>query len=147
MFSFRARPLLLLAALSSLITPAVTDQKIVTRRTVNGAHATVETVYIRGERQRLEFRAENLPSDAQADNNVIVEQFDRRRTLQLSARYKTYSYVPMDLAVQPRPVQEPPATRGGEVKVTIDSVALANVNRSASSPPVMCGPRRAWKLA
>jgi hypothetical protein len=122
MFSFRARPLLLLAALSSLITPAVADQKIVTRRTVDGAHATVETVYIRGERQRLEFRAENLPSDAQADNNVIVEQFDRRRTLQLSPRYKTYSYVPMDLAVQPRPVQEPPATRGGEVKVTIDSV-------------------------
>lgn len=122
MFSICARSLLLIAAAALMVIPAAADQKVVTRRTIDGAHATVETVYIRGERQRLEFRAENLPSGAQADDNIVIEQFDRRRTLQLSPRYKTYSYMPMETAVKPRPVQEPPATRGGEVKVTIDSV-------------------------
>jgi hypothetical protein len=122
MLPFGARSLLLLAAVSSLVIPAGADQKITTRQTVDGAHATVETVYIRGERQRLELRAENLPPGAQADNNIVIEQFNRRRTLQLSPLYKTYAYVPMDLGVKPRPVQEPPATRGGEVKITTDSV-------------------------
>jgi hypothetical protein len=122
MKSFGARPLLLLLAACPLISPAVADQKIVTRRTIDGTHATVETVYIRGERQRLEFRAEDLPAGGEADNNILIEQFDLRRTLQLSSRHKTYAYMPMDLGLKPLPVQEPPATRGGEVKVTIDSV-------------------------
>lgn len=122
MFSIRARLLLLLAAVSLMVIPAFADQKIVTRRTIDGAHATVEIVYIRGERQRLEFRAEDLPAGGEADNNILIEQFDLRRTLQLSPRYKTYAFVPMDVAVRPRPVPQPPTTRGGEVKVTIDSV-------------------------
>ena len=122
MFSFRATSLLLLAAVSSLVIPANADQKIVTRRTIDGAHATVQTLYIRGERERLEFRAEDVAPGGESDDEITIRQFDRKRTLAFSPRYKTYAYIPMDVAGKPRPVQEPPATRGGEVNVTIDSV-------------------------
>lgn len=122
MISFGARSLLLLLAVCSLISPAFADQKIVTRRTFDGAHTRVQSLYIRGERQRLEFGAEDLPAGGEADNNILIEQFDLRRTLQLSSRYKTYAYMPMDLGIKPSPVQEPPATRGGDVNVTLDSV-------------------------
>lgn len=123
MISFGARSLLLIAAASCLTIPAAADQKIVTRRTVDGAHATVETLYIRGERQRVDLQIEDLPPRGEADNNVMIEQFDRRRSLQFSPRYKTYSYQSMDIAAaKSRPGQEMPATRGGDVNVTIDSV-------------------------
>lgn len=122
MLSFGTRFLLLLAAACCLLVRAFADQKIVTRQTINGAHAVLQTVYIRGERQRLESRAEGLPPGGQADNNILIEQFDRKRVLELSPRYKTYSSAPMDVVPQPRPVQQPAATRGGDVNVTLDSI-------------------------
>lgn len=113
-----------LALLFACAAPAHADLKITTRSSLNGQHPTRHTVYFKDGRQRTEHQ----PEDAGIpwSDTTVVYQCDQKRLLQLSPRYRTYDYIPLDENGRPASsVEMIPMTkdnRGGDVTITIDSV-------------------------
>jgi hypothetical protein len=113
-----------LITLLTSISPAFADLRITTRSSWDGKHASRNTTYLSGERQRSEVHSED-PSMVRPET-ALVYQCDQKRVLELNQQFRTYSYSPLDENGRPvatsRWVPAENTGKGGDVTVTIDSV-------------------------
>ena len=109
------------ASLPRFVVPNFADLMIKTRRTTGDRFLNVETLYLKGSRQRREMITER-PSSAKFIN---LRQCDRRRGYSLSETAKTYEDFPIEdwneRIKRARPSPQPEMS-GAEVIVTVDSV-------------------------
>jgi hypothetical protein len=118
--------LLILAAsvgLPKFIVPNLPDLAIKTRRTSGDWLSQMDTLYLKGARERRETVAEK-PAGADAINWAVIRQCDQKRIFSLNERDKIYASSEIeDLSEslrKARPVSLAPT--GAEVIITIDSV-------------------------
>src|SRR6202165_5681945 len=118
---------LILAAavgLPKFIVPNLLDIAIKTRRTSGDWLSQVNTLYLKGARQRTETVIEKMPG-ADAINWVVIQQCDEKRIFNLNERDKLYASSEIEYwskrLRKPRPGSFT-QTPGAEVTMTIDSV-------------------------
>src|SRR5712664_4108092 len=118
---------LILAAsfgLPKLTVPNLPDLAIKTRRTSGDWLSQVNTLYLKGARQRTETVIEN-PTRGDAIHSVLIQQCDEKRVFNLNERDKIYASSEIEdwseRLRKARPVS-PTQTSGAEVMMTIDSV-------------------------
>ncbi|HXX15478.1 MAG TPA: hypothetical protein VEJ47_11300 [Candidatus Eremiobacteraceae bacterium] len=113
--------LLLTAFLPKFVVPDFPDLTIETRRTMADWHSSVDTLFLKGARQRNESVTER-PSPGKS---IDITQCDVRRRYILADNWKTYASFPIEEWSErmrhARPLPQPELT-GAEVNVTIDSV-------------------------
>ena len=124
---FGALSILLLASTSlpKLVVPNSPDVKITIKRTSSDSLTTVESLYAKGPRQRVEYTSERTVSGRTVKNDFIeIRQCDQRERISLNLSAKTYVQVPMeDWALKSKGAKSvPQAEMGPDVNVTIDSV-------------------------
>ena len=116
---------LLLAAplpLPKLMVPNFPDLTIKTRRTDGERSSTVESLYLKGSRQRSEYVMQNAGTSR---DSITITQCDEKLRLDLNNKEKTYASFPIEdwttriKRARPTPQEE---LTGGDVAVTIDSV-------------------------
>jgi hypothetical protein len=104
------------------VVPTFPDLAIKTRRTDDNHYSSVQTLYLKGSRQRSEYIIQNAGSSM---NGATITQCDERLRLHLHDKEKTYTSFPIedwatrDKRARPAPQVE---TTGADVVVTIDSV-------------------------
>jgi hypothetical protein len=118
---------LILAAavgLPKFIVPNLLDIAIKTRRTSGDWLSQVNTLYLKGARQRTETVIEKMPG-ADAINWVVIQQCDEKRIFNLNERDKLYASSEIeDWSERLRKARPGSLTQtpGAEVTMTIDSV-------------------------
>jgi hypothetical protein len=118
---------LILAAavgLPKFVAPNFSDLAIKTRRTSGDWLSQVNTLYLKGARQRTETVIEKM-AGAHAINWVLIQRCDEKRVFNLNERDKLYAYSEIkdwsEQLRQARPVNLT-QTSGVEVMMTIDSI-------------------------
>src|SRR5690349_12845632 len=116
--------LLASAALTSVVVPNYKDLTIRTHREVGDFSSSVDTLYLKGPRERSETRVEK-PAAASNSIHVGISQCDQKQSIALNPTAKVYARFPIQdwaerMKRAPR-VQQNEAS-GAEVDVTIDSV-------------------------
>jgi hypothetical protein len=100
------------------------DLRITTLTSFDGKHAARHTVYLKDNRQRMEMQPQD-PTTLWSET-ATVYQCDQNRLLQISQRYRTYDYVPLEQngfpSAKAQLVSPAVGAKGGEVNVTVDSV-------------------------
>jgi hypothetical protein len=108
--------------LPKLLVPNFPDLTIKTRRTDGERSSTVESLYLKGSRQRSEYIMQNAGSSM---SGITITRCDEKLRFNLNNRQKTYASVPIEdwatriKRARPTPQEE---MTGGDVAVTIDSV-------------------------
>ncbi len=111
-------------SLSKLVVPNFPDLTIKIRRTVGDRHASVDTLYLKGARQRGEFVTQKPSVDSVDRVLVSITQCDRKQRLSLNPAARTYVRFPIEdwpermKYARPVPAAE---VSGADVTVTIDS--------------------------
>jgi hypothetical protein len=109
------------ASLPSFVVPNFPDLTIKVRRTTGDWSSAVETLYLKGTRQRTEFLSERLASVPSVD----ITQCDTRRRYILDQKWKTYDYIEIEdwqqRAKRASPIPQLQLS-GASVDVSIDSV-------------------------
>ena len=119
---------LMLAAsfvLPKFIVPNLPDLAIKTRRTSGDWLSQLDTLYLRGARQRTEIVTEKPTPRAEALNLIVIRQCDERRVFNLNARDKIYASFEIEDSSGHLKKALPVSlgqTSGGEVNVIIDSI-------------------------
>lgn len=116
--------LLASAALTSVVVPNYKDLTIRTHREVGELSSSVDTLYLKGARERSETRVEK-PSSASNTIHVGISQCDQKQSIALNPAAKVYARFPIqDWAERMKHAQhvEQSEASGAEVNVTIDSV-------------------------
>lgn len=120
--------LLLLAAsigFPKFVVPNLPDLAIKTRRTSGDRLWQVNTLYVRGARQRTEIMTEKPTSRSDGMNIVLIQQCDAKRSFTLNERDKIYATSEIEdwseRLKKARPVRLAQMS-GAEVLTTIDSV-------------------------
>ena len=112
------------AVLPKFIVPNHPDLTIKTRRTSGDWLSQVDTLYLKGARERTEIVTEK-PAAADAMKLVVIRQCDKKRTFNLNERDKIYATSEIEnwseRLKKARPASLSQAS-GAEVIVTIDSV-------------------------
>ena len=109
--------------LPKFVVPKFSDLTIKTRLTMGGGHSTIQTVYLKGPRQRSEDLADITGTDSSP--SISISQCDQKLRLILNQKEKTYVSFPIEdwseriKKAHPIPQEE---MSGAEVTVTIDSV-------------------------
>ena len=116
--------LLASAALTSVVVPNYKDLTIRTRREVGDLSANIDTLYLKGARERSESRIEK-PAGVTNPVHIGISQCDQKQSIALNPAAKIFARFPildfaerMKRASPPQPNEAP----GAEVEVTIDSV-------------------------
>jgi hypothetical protein len=118
---------LILAAsfgLPKLTVPNLPDLAIKTRRTSGDWLSQVNTLYLKGARQRTETVIEN-PTRGDAIHSVLIRQCDEKRVFNLNERDKIYASSEIEDWSERLKKARPASltqTSGAEVRVTIDSI-------------------------
>lgn len=109
------------ASLPKFVVPSFPDLTIKTRRTTGDRFLSIETLYLKGSRQRTETVTER-PAPAKF---IDITQCDVWRRYSLDENWKTYDYYPIEdwqeRSKRARPAPQVEMT-GAEVIVTVDSV-------------------------
>jgi hypothetical protein len=108
--------------LPKLVVPNFPDLTIKTRRTYDNHYSSVQTLYLKGSRQRSEYIIQNAGSSM---NGATITQCDERLRLNLHDKEKTYTSFPIeDWATRVKRARPAPQveTTGADVAVTVDSV-------------------------
>jgi hypothetical protein len=116
--------LLASAALTSVVVPNYKDLTIKTHREVGELSSSVDTLYLKGARERSETRVEK-PTAANNTIHIGISQCDKRENIALNPTVKVYARFPVqDWAERMKGAQhvEQSDNAGSEVNVTIDSV-------------------------
>jgi hypothetical protein len=110
--------------LPKFVVPNHPDPTIKTRRTSGDWLSQVDTLYLKGARERTEIVTEK-PARADAMKLVVIRQCDKKRTLNLNERDKIYAASEIEdwseRLKKARPASLSQAS-GAEVMTTIDSV-------------------------
>jgi hypothetical protein len=123
--TFGLLSVLLLAAplsLPRLVVPNFPDLTIKTRRTDGGHYSNLQTLYLKGARQRSEYVMQNAGSSM---NGTTITQCDERLTFNLNSKEKTYTSFPIeDWATRGKRAHPGPPTEttSADVAIIIDSV-------------------------
>lgn len=119
--------ILILAAsvgLPKFIVPNLPDLAIKTRRTSGDWLSQLNTLYLKGARQRTEIVAEK-PVGTDAINWAVIRQCDKKRVFSINERDKIYASSEIqdwsERLKRARPVSQS-QTPGAEVMMTIDSI-------------------------
>lgn len=116
--------LLTTAALTSVVVPNFKDLTIRTHREVGDLSSSVDTLYLKGARERSETRVEK-PTAASNALHIGISQCDQKQSIALNPAAKTYARFPIqDWAERMKRASrvQPNESGGAEVNVTIDSV-------------------------
>jgi hypothetical protein len=123
--TLRLLSLLILTAplqLPQLVVPNFPNLAIKTRRTDGERYSSLQTLYLKGARQRSEYVMQNAGSSM---DGVTITQCDEKLRLNLNNKEKTYASFPIEdwatRAKRARPTPQQEMT-GSDVAVTIDSV-------------------------
>ncbi len=107
-----------------LTVPNLPDLAIKTRRTSGDWLSQVNTLYLKGARQRTETVIEN-PTRGDAIHSVLIQQCDEKRVFNLNERDKIYASSEIEDWSERLKKARPASltqTSGAEVRVTIDSI-------------------------
>jgi hypothetical protein len=122
--------LLLLAASAvppQLVLPNFSDLTIKTRQIMGDRHSSVQTLYLKGARQRIEHLTEK-PAIGSDLTLISITQCDRKLILSVNETAKTYTSFPIEdwserlRRARANPRLPRPEMTGADVIVTIDSV-------------------------
>jgi hypothetical protein len=118
--------------LPKLVVPNFPDLTIKTRRTDDNHYSSVQTLYLKGSRQRSEYIIQNAGSSM---NSAQITQCDEKVRIGLNTGEKTYVSSPIEdwatriKRARPTPQAE---TTGADVTVTIDSVETGDRRKMGS---------------
>jgi len=108
--------------LPKLVVPNFPDLTIKTRRTDDNHYSNVETLYLKGSRQRSEYGMQHAGSSV---DNITITQCDAKLRFNLNRKEKTYASYPIEdwetRMKRARPTSQKEMT-GADVTVTIDTV-------------------------
>lgn len=111
-----------LPQLPKLVVPNFPDLTIKTRRTDGSRTSNVDTLYLKGARQRSEYVMQNAENSI---DGVTITQCDEKLRLDLNKKEKTYASFPIEdwttRLKRARPAPQGEMT-GADVTVTIDSI-------------------------
>ncbi len=116
--------LLASAALTSVVVPNYKDLTIKTHREVGELSSSIDTLYLKGARERSETRVEK-PTAANNTIHIGISQCDQKQSIALNPAAKVYARFPIqDWAERMKHAThvEQNDASGAEVDVTIDSV-------------------------
>jgi hypothetical protein len=125
---------LILAAsvgLPNFVVPNLPDLAIKTRRTSGDWLSQLDTLYLKGARQRTETMIEK-PAGADAINWTVIRQCDQKRTFNLNERDKIYASSEIEDWSERLRTARPVSltqTSGAEVTMTIDSTDTGERSR------------------
>ncbi|HZQ67291.1 MAG TPA: hypothetical protein VFA68_02130 [Terriglobales bacterium] len=116
--------LLASAALTSVVVPNYKDLTIRTHREVGELSSSIDTLYLKGPRERSETRVEK-PAASNNSIHIGISQCDQKQSIALNPSARVYARFPIqDWAerIKRAPHVEQNEVSGAEVHVTIDSV-------------------------
>jgi hypothetical protein len=118
--------------LPKLVVPNSPDLTIKTRRTDGDRHSTVQTLYLKGSRQRSEYLMQNAGSSLES---ITITQCDAKLRFNLNSKAKTYASSPIEdwetRMKRARSTSQNEMT-GADVTVTIDTVDTGDRRKMGS---------------
>jgi hypothetical protein len=119
--------------LPKLVVPNFPDLTIKTRRTDDNHYSNVETLYLKGSRQRSEYVMQHAGGSL---DGITITQCDAKVRFNLDSKEKTYASFPIEdwetRMKRARPTSQGEMT-GADVTVTIDTVDTGERRKMGSS--------------
>jgi hypothetical protein len=119
--------------LPKLVVPNFPDLTIKTRHTDGARHSTMQTLYLKGSRQRSEYVMQNVGTSL---DSITITQCDAKVRFNLDSKEKTYASFPIEdwetRMKRARPTSQGEMT-GADVTVTIDTVDTGERRKMGSS--------------